>query len=63
VVRATSQRWTSWHESIRPRAPSSIHSEDAVRDQQVAFEGRRGALLLAVSADDGSQLAEYRLDC
>ncbi|MCL4204060.1 MAG: PQQ-binding-like beta-propeller repeat protein [Pirellulaceae bacterium] len=39
-----------------------IHSEDAVREQQAAFEGQRGGLLLAVSADDGSQLGEYRLD-
>jgi molybdopterin-biosynthesis enzyme MoeA-like protein len=42
--------------------PYRIHSEDAVHEQQAAFEGRRGGLLLAVSADDGSQLAEYRLD-
>jgi hypothetical protein len=42
--------------------PYRIHSEDAAREQQSAFEGRRGGLLLAVSADDGNQLAEYRLD-
>jgi len=32
-------------------------------EQSAAFEGRRGALLVAVSPSDGRKLAAYRLDC
>jgi outer membrane protein assembly factor BamB len=45
----------------RPVYTYRIHSEEAVREQQAALDGERGGLLWAVSADDGSQLAEYRL--
>ena len=31
-------------------------------EQSAAFEGRRGALLVAVSPADGQKLAAYRLD-
>jgi hypothetical protein len=31
-------------------------------EQSAAFEGRRGALLMAVSPSDGQKLAAYRLD-
>jgi hypothetical protein len=32
------------------------------RDPLAAFEGRKGAMLLAISAEDGERLAEYALD-
>jgi hypothetical protein len=39
-------------------APDVLDEEDPL----AALEGRRGALLRAVSATDGSQQAEYQLD-
>ena len=35
---------------------------EKLREQDAAFEGQMGALLWAVSASDGSKLAEYRLE-
>jgi hypothetical protein len=34
----------------------------ALNEQAAAFEGRKGAVLRAVSAADGGKLGEYRLD-
>jgi outer membrane protein assembly factor BamB len=54
--------------------PDLVDEEEAAREfddaeiqkqlaeQQAAFEGRRGAILQAVSTDGGEQLAAYRLD-
>ena len=36
--------------------------QEMVLQQQAALEGRRGAVLWAVSAEDGNKLAEYELD-
>ncbi len=33
------------------------------RDPLAAFEGRKRAVLLAVSAENGERLAQYTLDC
>ncbi len=35
---------------------------EALREQEAALAGERGALLLAVSAENGKRLAEYELD-
>ena len=32
-------------------------------EQSAALEGKKGALLRAISAEDGTRLAEYELDC
>ncbi|KPK42060.1 MAG: hypothetical protein AMJ65_08235 [Phycisphaerae bacterium SG8_4] len=37
-------------------------TQKKLAEQSAAFEGKRGALLLAVSPDDGNKLAAYRLD-
>jgi len=37
-------------------------TQKKLAEQSAAFEGKRGALLLAVSRDDGNKLAAYRLD-
>jgi hypothetical protein len=37
-------------------------TEKKLAEQSAAFEGKRGALLVAVSRDDGDKLAAYRLD-
>ena len=54
--------------------PDVVDEEEAVKtlleaetqkklaEQSAAFEGKRGALLLAVSRDNGKKLAAYRLD-
>jgi len=42
--------------------PYHVASADALREQAAALAGKRGALLLAVSAADGKRLAEYKLD-
>jgi outer membrane protein assembly factor BamB len=36
-------------------------TQEKLAEQSAAFEGRRGALLVAVSRDDGEKLAAYRL--
>ncbi len=33
------------------------------RDPLAAFEGRTGAVLLAMSSENGERLAQYTLDC
>ncbi len=38
-------------------------TQKKLAEQEAAFEGKRGALLLAVSRSDGKRLAAYRLDC
>jgi outer membrane protein assembly factor BamB len=54
--------------------PDVVNEEESVKtlleaetqkkltDQSAAFEGKRGALLIAVSREDGKKLAAYRLD-
>ena len=37
-------------------------TQKKLAEQSAAFEGKRGALLMAVSRDGGDKLAEYRLD-
>ena len=37
-------------------------TQKKLAEQSAAFEGKRGALLVAVSRDDGEKLAAYRLD-
>ncbi|MHC4402602.1 MAG: outer membrane protein assembly factor BamB family protein [Planctomycetota bacterium] len=37
-------------------------TQEKLAEQSAAFEGRRGAVLVAVSGDDGAKLAAYRLD-
>ena len=37
-------------------------TQKKLAEQSAAFEGRKGALLVAVSRDDGEKLAAYRLD-
>ena len=37
-------------------------TQKKLAEQSAAFEGKRGALLVAVSRDDGKKLAAYRLD-
>ncbi len=37
-------------------------TQKKLAEQSAAFEGKRGALLVAVSRDDGDKLAAYRLD-
>ena len=37
-------------------------TQKKLAEQSAAFEGKRGALLVAVSRDDGQKLAAYRLD-
>ncbi len=37
-------------------------TQKKLAEQSAAFEGKRGALLVAVSRDDGKRLAAYRLD-
>ena len=39
-----------------------VASPDALREQEAAFEGKRGAILWAVSAADGKKLGELKLD-
>ena len=41
---------------------SDPETRKKLAEQSAAFEGRRGALLLAVSPSDGQKLAAYRLD-
>jgi hypothetical protein len=43
-------------------SPDDPELQERVRHQQAALEGEMGSVLWAVSADDGSRLAEYRLD-
>jgi len=42
---------------------SDADTQRKLAEQSAAFEGRRGALLVAVSPTDGRKLAAYRLDC
>ena len=37
-------------------------SAEALKEQEAALEGKRGGMLLAVSAADGRQLVKYDLD-
>ncbi|UCC97524.1 MAG: PQQ-binding-like beta-propeller repeat protein [Phycisphaerales bacterium] len=37
-------------------------TQSKLAEQSAAFEGKRGAVLIAVSRDDGAKLAAYRLD-
>jgi outer membrane protein assembly factor BamB len=37
-------------------------TQKKLAEQSAAFEGERGALLIAVSLDNGEKLAAYRLD-
>jgi outer membrane protein assembly factor BamB len=39
-----------------------VASPEALREQEAAFEGKRGAILWAVSAADGTKLSELKLD-
>ncbi|MCX7886013.1 MAG: PQQ-binding-like beta-propeller repeat protein [Verrucomicrobiae bacterium] len=49
-------------ESQAFRAFGDPDNKQKLAEQKAAFEGRRGALLAAVSAHDGKLLAAYRLD-
>jgi len=42
--------------------PYTPVSAEALRSQRAALEGKRGTLLCAVSAEDGSRLSEHELD-
>ena len=42
--------------------PYHVAAVEALREQEAAWDGKRGGLLLAVSAADGEKLAEYKLD-
>jgi len=42
--------------------PYHSNSPEALREQEAALAGKRGGLLWAVSADDGTKLAEYPLE-
>ena len=44
------------------RTLSDPETQRKLAEQSAAFEGRRGALLVAVSPTDGEKLAAYRLD-
>jgi len=44
------------------KSPHAPDTERKLAEQEAAFEGQRGALLVAVSAKDGKKLAAYRLD-
>jgi outer membrane protein assembly factor BamB len=69
-TRAKPPVWFSWL-PVRIRAmvatadvlfvagPPDVHDQD---DPMSAFEGRKGAVLLALSCTDGKQLAKYELD-
>ena len=39
-----------------------VETQKKLAEQSAAFEGKRGALLVAVSRDDGEKLAAYRLN-
>jgi hypothetical protein len=69
-TRAAPPAWFRW-EKVRIRA--MVAAENALflagppdvldpDDPMAAFDGRRGAVLWAVSKDDGQKLAEYQLD-
>ena len=47
-------------ESVKTLLDPQTHQKLA--EQEAAFEGQRGSLLLAVSRQDGAKLAAYRLD-
>ncbi len=49
-------------EELASRSFSDPDTQGRLAEQEAAFEGKRGAILLAVSAADGKQLAGYRLD-
>jgi len=69
-TRALPPKWTLWV-PVRVRAMTladktlfAAGPPDVLdpNDPLAAFEGRKGALLWAVSAEDGTKLAEYKLD-
>ena len=52
---------------VFPRAAENSHpyhvvSSEALREQEASLAGKRGGLLMAVSADDGKTLSRYELD-
>ncbi|UCE46610.1 MAG: PQQ-like beta-propeller repeat protein, partial [Phycisphaerales bacterium] len=47
-------------QSVKTLLETDTHKKLA--EQSAAFEGKRGAVLVAVSRDDGKELASYRLD-
>ena len=49
-------------EEASAKALSDPETRKKLAEQSAAFEGRRGALLVAVSPSDGQKLAAYRLD-
>jgi len=49
-------------EEVASRAISDPEIRKKLVEQEAAFEGKRGGLLVAVSAADGKKLAAYRLD-
>ncbi len=69
-TRARPPKWAQWapmrvramvlaDETLFVAGPPDVLDPD---DPMAAFEGRKGALLWAVSAADGKKLAEYKLD-
>ena len=49
-------------EELAARSLGDPDTQKRLAEQEAAFEGKRGAILLAVSAEDGKQLSAYRLD-
>ena len=48
--------------SAGEEAAKARNQEDAILKQEAALEGKAGALLWSLSAEDGTKLADYQLE-